>query len=272
MITADLHTHTLYSHGKDTPQAMFAAAQAKGLELYGFTEHSPRPHNYNYTNEYREHLLRHFPQYVEEVQNLQRRHPGKVLLGMEMDWMEKERDFIAQSITAYDFDYLIGSVHFLQTWGYDDDPADWKSLAAADHHKHYEAYFLTLRRMAESGLFNIAAHFDLIKIFSVDAFRQWIEDDSHIDLVHDALVALRQSGMALEISSAGLRKPCAEIYPGPRIMALAADLKLDIVFSSDAHNVQDVAHGFDQLEAYARRHGFTHSVWFCGGQKFPRKF
>lgn len=272
MITADLHTHTLYSHGKDTPQAMFAAAEAKGIELYGFTEHSPRPHSYNYTNEYREHLLRHFPQYVDEVKDLQRRHPGKVLLGMEMDWMEKEVDFIKQAITAYDFDYLIGSVHFLQTWGYDDDPADWKSLAAADHHRHYEAYFLTLRSMAESGLFNIAAHLDLIKIFSVQAFQQWIVDGSHLDLVRDALVALRQSGMALEISSAGLRKPCAEIYPGPRIMALAADLKLDITFASDAHNVHDVAYGFDQLEAYARSYGFTHSVWFCKGEKFRREF
>ena len=272
MITADLHTHTLYSHGKDTPEAMFAAAQAKGLTLMGFTEHSPRPHTYNYTNEYRDHLIRHFPQYVAEVQDLQRRHPDKVLLGMEMDWMEKEVDFIKKSITAYDFDYLIGSVHFLQTWGYDDDPADWKSLAAADHHRHYEAYFTTLRRMAESGLFQIAAHVDLIKIFSVDAFRAWIAHDDHLDLVRDALVALRQSGMALEISSAGLRKPCKEIYPGPRIMALAADMGVDITFASDAHNVQDVAYGFDTLADYARQHGYTHSVWFRKGQKFQREF
>ena len=272
MITADLHTHTLYSHGKDTPAAMWAAAQTKGITLLGFTEHSPRPQNYNYTHEYREHLVKHFPQYVAEVQDLQHQYPGQVLLGMEMDWMEKELDFIKKSITAYNFDYLIGSVHFLQTWGYDDDPGDWKSLAAADHHQHYAAYFLTLRRMAESGLFNIAAHLDLIKIFSVQAFSAWIIEDSHLDLVRDALVAVRQSGMALEVSSAGLRKPCKEIYPGPRIMALAADLGVDITIASDAHNVGDVAHAFEQLERYARSFGYGHSVCFDKGQKFKREF
>lgn len=272
MITADLHTHTLYSHGKDTPADMFAAAQAKGITLYGFTEHSPRPLGYDYTREYREHLTRHYPDYVREVRELQTQHPGQVLLGMEMDWMEKELPFIQTSIHAYDFDYLIGSVHFLQHWGYDDTIADWKNLTPAQCAQHYEAYFRTLRRMVESGLFQIAGHLDLIKIFSVDTFRAWLDVDAHMALVRDVLLALRDAGMAMEISSAGLRKPCKEIYPGPKIMALAAEIGVDICLSSDAHNVHDVANAFDQLEAYARSYGYDHSVWFCKGQRFERPF
>ena len=53
MILRDLHTHTLYSHGRNTPAEMYAAAEAAGLRLYGFSEHSPRPQGYTYSHEYR---------------------------------------------------------------------------------------------------------------------------------------------------------------------------------------------------------------------------
>lgn len=272
MITTDLHNHTLYSHAKDTPAAMLAAARAKGITLFGFTEHSPRPLGYDYPTEYRERLTRHFPDYVREVNELKAAYPGEVLLGMEMDWFDGEEEFIHAAIAAYDFDYLLGSVHFLRHWGYDGAPVDWKNLSDAERDAHYTEYFQTVQRMAQSGLFQIAAHLDLIKIFSIDAFRLWLEADSHLDLVRDALTAVRDAGMAMEISSAGLRKPCKEIYPGPRIMALAAELGVPIAFSSDAHNVHDVAYAFDQLAVYARSYGYTHSVWFDKGGRHERAF
>lgn len=85
MILADLHTHTRYSHGSDTPAAMHAAAVARGLTLLGFSEHSPRPAGFDYTHEYREQLTRHLPDYVREVQELKTANahgPCRVLFGM----------------------------------------------------------------------------------------------------------------------------------------------------------------------------------------------
>ena len=72
MITADLHSHTRYSHGASTPQEMYAAACTAGLKLLGFTEHSPRPLGFDYTNEYREQLSRFMPTYAREVCELRR--------------------------------------------------------------------------------------------------------------------------------------------------------------------------------------------------------
>lgn len=270
MITVDVHTHTLYSHGADTPADMFAAARAKGIQLYGFSEHSPRPHAYNYTHEYREHLTKNFPVYVREVQALQQQFPGQVLLGMEMDWLDDELDFIHGAIKAYDFDYLIGSVHFLKTWGYDDDPGDWAVADKAVYSARYEEYFLTLARMARSGLFQIAAHPDLIKIFSVDVFHRWLRDSASLDLIREALIAIKDNGMAMEVSTAGLRKPCKECYPGPQIMQLAADVGVNISLGSDAHAVSHAAYVFDQLEAYVRSFGYSSSVWYCQGQMHIR--
>ena len=263
MITVDLHTHTHCSHGKNSPREMFAAALQRGLDIQGFSEHSPRPAGYSYINEYRDQLVRLFPGYVEEVLALKREYPGRVLLGMEMDWFDSERPFIEKAITGYAFDYLIGSVHFLGDWGFDANPRTWDQASYEWCVPHYKAYFATLTRMMESRLFNIAAHLDLIKIFSVEHFRRWLQEDG-LQAVRRCLVALHQADMSLEVSSAGLRKPCREIYPGPAIMDLAAELDLNLCFGSDAHQCAELGFAFDQLSNYAISFGFTQGSYRLG--------
>lgn len=270
MIRVDLHMHTRYSHGRDDPQAMYAAAQAAGLELMGFSEHSPRPCGYDYTREYREQLRESLPRYVSEVAALKEkaaREGGcQVLFGMEMDWLDGAEAFVREACAACPFDYLIGSVHFLGNWGYDDVLETWDSFSQGECEQHYRDYFAAWRRMIASGLFNIAAHPDLIKIASVDRFRRWLNTSAAEELVGTALRELRDAGMAMEVSSAGLRKPCREIYPAPLFMRLARELNVPIAFASDAHTTDDVAYGFSRLLTYARAFGFTESVSFCKGQ------
>lgn len=270
MILADLHTHTRYSHGGNTPYEMHAAAAAKGLELIGFSEHSPRPQGFDYRNEYREHLSRHLPDYAHEVQELKKIHahgPCRVLFGMEMDWLDGEEEHIRAACTAWDFDYLLGSVHFLGRWGFDDGSDAWKDLSQEECEKHYVAYFTAWRRMIESGLFRIAAHPDLIKIFSVERFHVWLANPRSLELIRQGLLALREQGMSMEVSSAGLRKACREIYPAPPIMALAAELGLPVSFASDAHGRDDVGYGFARLASYARSFGFREYAVFERGRK-----
>ena len=270
MIRVDLHMHTRYSHGRDDPQAMYAAAQAAGLELMGFSEHSPRPCGYDYTREYREQLRESLPRYVSEVAALKEkaaREGGcQVLFGMEMDWLDGAEAFVREACAACPFDYLIGSVHFLGNWGYDDVLETWDSFSQGECEQHYRDYFAAWRRMIASGLFNIAAHPDLIKIASVDRFHRWLNTSAAEELVGTALRELRDAGMAMEVSSAGLRKPCREIYPAPLFMRLARELNVPIAFASDAHTTDDVAYGFPRLLTYARAFGFTESVSVCKGQ------
>ncbi len=267
MITVDLHTHTLCSHGKNSPEEMFAAGLERGLALQGFSEHSPRPSGYDYPKEYREQLTRLFPGYVRDVLALKERHPGRVLLGMEMDWFDAELPFIEKAVRAYPFDYLIGSVHFLGTWGFDADPRPWKTIPFAERARHYADYFATYARMAASGLFTIAAHPDLIKIFSAEDFARWLREEGGMDHARAALEAVKEAGMSLEISSAGLRKPCREIYPCPEIMTLAAELQVPVVFGSDAHQVSDVAFGFEELARYAASFGYAGGSCVIAGKR-----
>jgi histidinol-phosphatase (PHP family) len=262
MIVSDLHTHTRYSHGRDSVADMYRAALARGLSFMGFSEHSPRPEGYVYPVEYRDRLIHGFPSYVDEVRSLQGAC-GKltVLLGMEMDWIGAEPEFVRKSVTAYDCDYLIGSVHFLDRWGFDATAKDWEPLDPSARCKAYAAYFAAVADMAKSNLFRIAGHLDLIKIFSVRDFHAWLNGNG-LDAVRDTLIAVRNAGMAMEISSAGLRKPCAEIYPGPAIMRLAADLRVPVALSSDAHATDQVAYAFPELAAYAASFGYTNSLVF----------
>ncbi|MDR3362875.1 MAG: histidinol-phosphatase [Desulfovibrio sp.] len=277
MIRADIHAHTLYSHGKDTPQAMYAAALDKGLEIFGFTEHCPRPAGFDYRNEYRENLARHLPDYAREVTELKAApREGKhglcrVLFGMEMDWLDGQEEFTRAACRAYDFDYLLGSVHFIGHWGFDDNTQkDWAAFSQEECESRYTAYFTAWEAMLRSGLFNVAAHPDLIKIFSVEQFHIWLASPESRALLKRALTALRDSGMSMEISSAGLRKPCCEIYPAPPVLALAAELDLPVSFASDAHSAHDVAFGFARLASYAQSFGFKEYTVFEKGRTLRR--
>jgi len=280
MITIDIHSHTSHSHAANTVAEMAEAAEAAGMRVFGFSEHSPRPEGYNYPTEYRTKLRAGFPDYLAEVKALCQRFvdapedkkPMRVLLGLEVDWFPSERPFIERMINAAPYDYLIGSVHFLGTWGFDATVKDWKDLSDDACFAKYSAYFHNERDMAASGLMQVAAHPDLIKIFSVETFRRWIADDAHSRLVKDALTAMKDTGMAMEISAAGLRKPCKEIYPCPEIMAMAAKLHLPVSFASDAHAVEQVGWKFDELERYARSFGYTTSRYFVEKEPIDQAF
>lgn len=275
MIRADLHTHTNHSHARDSVRQMFEAGREKGLLVQGFSEHSPRPEGYDYPSEYRDHLAATFNDYLSEVTALKKEQEPlgvTVLLGLEVDWLEEEEPFISRMVEAHSYDYLIAGIHFLGRWGFDASACDWEKLGREERFHLYERYYRTMKVMAESRLFNIVAHPDLIKIFSVDDFRRWLGLPASMDLVGDALTAVRDAGMAMEISSAGLRKPCHEIYPGPEILHLAWQIGLPITFASDSHATEQVAWNFDRLARYAAAEGWRESLVFRQGEVIPMPF
>lgn len=274
MIISDTHSHTLYSHAADTVADMARAAADAGLKVYGFTEHSPRPEDCQYEIDYREHLAASFPRYLEEVKALQAKGgPVDFLLGIEVDWLDNEMAHITGLLDAEDYDYALGSVHFLGRWPIDGNSAVWDSLDDAARFERYALYFRTLKTMAESRLFHIAAHPDIVKIYTVETFHKWLaQGGENLELIRGALLAMRDSGMSMEVSSAGIRKPCEEIYPGPVIMGMAAEMGLPISFASDAHATWHVGYQFDRLAAYGREFGYRTARYYKHKQPVDVEF
>ena len=268
-ITADVHAHTHHSHGQASTEAMYVAARDKGLSIFGFSEHSPRPDGYRYPTDYQEKLNSRFDQYADEVRAMAARGAKEgvtVLLGLEVDYIPGKEEYAAALCARQPFDYIIGGLHYQGTWGFDFTADDWTPLGREERFAAYARYYEDLATMCGTGLFHIAAHPDLIKMFTIEDFNAWLETDGALDTVRTALRAIKDNGMLMEISSAGLRKPCKEIYPGPKIMALAAEMKLPVSFGSDAHCTNTPAYGFDELARYAASFGYTRSSVIIGGE------
>lgn len=164
------------------------------------------------------------------------------------------------------FDYVIGSIHHLDGRLSIGNPAAWPcSESEAD--ARFRRYYALMTDMVCSGLAHIASHPDFIKLNCHAQFRRWITQPRNLACVRPALLAMKRRGVAMEVSSAGLRRPFAEAYPGPEIMALAADVGVEICFGSDAHAAAEVAGNFPELAAYARGFGHTRSVVFIRGDR-----
>ncbi len=281
MICADIHNHTLASHGLATVGEMFAAAQARKLVWYGFSEHSPLPPGYSCPL-YKGDLAVTFPAYAAEVMALREQTAGhagggqsgapRVLLGMELDWLPVNMRWMRDAVSRYPFDYIIGGLHFVgdvpvgspRSWG--------PEVERPQRFARYDAYYEAMRELAASGMVDVVAHPDFIKVCCYEDFQTWLALPGSTDRVAATLEAMRATDTAMEVSSAGLRKPFHEPYPGPAIMRLAADLGLTISFGSDAHNIQDTGSHFDTLAEYAASYGFARSRICIGRQPLELDF
>lgn len=272
-IIADVHAHTSYSHGQAGTLDMARAARKTGLRIFGFSEHSPRPPEYIYPEDYQDSLREHLPDYVAEVQRLAEEAEAagpqemRILLGIELDYFPGREDFAKELARSYPFDYIIGGLHFQGTWGFDFTPADWEDLDQKKRFAVYARYYRDMEAMCASGIYHVAAHPDIIKLFSKDSFDAWLKTAEADERIRAALAAMRDNGVLMEVSSAGLRKPCNEIYPGPRVMALARDIGVDISFGSDAHCTNTPAYAFDSLARYAHAFGYTESFIVAAGKR-----
>jgi histidinol-phosphatase (PHP family) len=217
-----------------------AAAAAAGIEELGVSEHVYR---------FRQALevWRH-PLWVENaVDDLDaycefvRATPLR--LGVECDFVPGADDRVAELLGARDFDYVVGSVHFI---GEGDAAVDhegfdvWDGGAGAE--EIWRRYFETVAAAARSGLFDILAHPDLVKVWG--RARALPEGDLR-GFYEPAVEAIAETGIAVEISTAGLRKPVGEIYPARAFAEMCVEAGAVFALSSDAHLPEQVGFEYD---------------------------
>jgi histidinol-phosphatase (PHP family) len=184
-------------------------------------------------------------------------------LGIECDFVPGAEDRTASLLEARDFDYVVGSVHFIGEAAV--DHPDWDVWEAkGDPEEVWSRYFEALAECARAGLFDILAHPDLVKVWG--GARPLPERDPRF-FYEPAVEAIAESGIAVEISTAGLRKPVGELYPAPAFAEMCAEAGAAFALSSDAHLPEQVGFGYGEALAYLRRLGVEEICVFAGRQR-----
>ena len=248
----DLHNHTTRcNHAEGTIDEYIQKAIELGIDVYGFSEHAPMDFDPHYRLAFEE-----MAAYRDDVLSAKERYKDQIdiLFGYEVDYLPGHMD---ERVLGADVDYMIGSVHFIDKWSFDNPEflSGWKER---DIDEIWEAYFEAIEAMANFGKFDIVGHLDLIKVFKYLPKR-----DIRL-LAKNALRAIKKSGMVLELNAAGLRKPIGEIYPSKPLLEEAFELEIPITFGSDAHTPEQVGFAYTETVRIAREVGYRQAVTFKG--------
>lgn len=196
--------------------------------------------------------------YVAAVeQGKQRGLPVK--LGLEVDFVPGKEDAIAEVLGRYDWDFLLGSVHFVDGLAIDMQPS---LIASIGVDEAWTRYFDWLGQAARSGLFDVLAHPDLVKFFG-----QRPGDDATSAAYRRALEGIVGSNVCMEVSSAGLHKPVGEIYPDQALLALACREGIPITLASDAHVPEHVGRDLNRAVEHTRNAGYETVTVFEGRRR-----
>ncbi len=280
----DYHVH-LHPHGPwngegpppghypvDHIEAYVEYALANGADEIAFTEHlyrcvesadvlgtwwtlDPRKDLAEYTASYvRSERVLSLERYVQAVVDAKDRGLP-VLLGLEVDYFPETAEAVSELLAPYPFDVLIASTHWIGAWGV--DLADQAfEFDVRGPRQAYEDYFAIEIRLAASGLFDVLAHADVVKKQGV------VLDGTPHDLYEDLAVAAARGGTAVEVSTAGLHQPVAEMYPARPLLERFFNHGVPITLASDAHVPAHCGRDRDAAIALAKDIGYTERIAF----------
>lgn len=257
---ADYHTHTpLCHHAIGEPEEMIDAALAAGLSEYGISDHAPVGEDF--FDDWRM-TYDKLPEYLAWIERARAHAKGRIPVrcGLECDWLSGCETWIEQLRREHDWDYLIGSVHYLGTWDFD-NPQWLGRWGESDVDEVWSLYWKEYAAMAESQCFDILGHPDLVKKFQHRAsgdLRRFYEP---------AIEAIAISGCAIELNTAGWHKPCAEAYPSLEFLELARGAGIPLVISSDSHAPSEVGRDFPRAIDFALQAGYTETLLFDRGKR-----
>lgn len=260
----DFHTHhKRCGHAVGTIREYIDAAIENGLDMIGISDHSP----HFYSPE--DHLFpkttmakSEFVNYIDEVLQLKEIYKDKidVLLGVESDYLPEYMDFYKQEYKKYPFDYIIGSVHFLEGV-HIFEKRRWSIMTENQKVLIKAKYYRLIQKAAKSGMFQILGHIDAMKrpyhLFS----------DIASEAVDETLRIIAENDIAIEVNTSGTQRGCGW-YPSDDILERSFHFGVDVTFGSDAHVPERVGDQFEDVKAKLKKMGYEKWCYFKKQQKF----
>lgn len=241
----DLHVHTTFSDGRNTPEEMVLAAIAKGMTAIGFSDHS-------YTHFDTAYCIpkEQIPAYRAEISALKEKYAGQIeiLCGIEQDFYSEE--------STEGYDYVIGSVHYVKAGGAYLPMDESKERLLDAVRRHFggdiyvliEAYYATVAQVAEIIRPDIIGHFDLISKFNEGGK---LFDESHpryIAAWRSAADKLLEAGIPFEINTGAISRGYRTApYPAAPIREYLAERGAKFLLSSDSHRADTLCFGFFRI-------------------------
>jgi histidinol-phosphatase (PHP family) len=256
------HNHTNWSDGAATLAAQIQAARRAGIDELGVSDHyvlrsGGDPVEWSMD-------LGLLGDYVFQLRAAAAETRDVVLrVGIEADFFPETVERLRETLAEYPFDYVIGSVHYVDGFPIDRAAGDWSALSEEDRNEKWRLYWRRIREMAESRVYDFAAHLDLPKKFG---FRPTVDLGAE-EL--EALEALSASGMAIEINTAGWSLPAAEAYPSLRLLRAARRRGIPLLINADAHFPEFLTRDFDRACALAREAGYSELVRYDRRRAYP---
>lgn len=254
----DYHIHTFRcGHAVGTVSEYVAEARKKGLREFGIADHLPL---YWLPEDRRDPGLAmpwsDLEVYIEEVQQAQRENPDlSIKLGLETDYVPGHEAELEKILRHLPLDYVLGSVHFLGDWAFD-DPDRVEQYQQHDIRELYSRYFKTVQQGAATGLFDIMSHPDLIKKFGFKP------GGSLTDLYLETVKVFKEADVCVDVNAAGWRYPCRELYPAPEFLQLCYQYGVPVTLGSDAHKPRQVGEGLARAVALLKEIGFRQVAVF----------
>jgi len=260
----DVHVHFLHGnpigYNIDYFEGFINVAQAAGLDEIYLLEHTHQftefekvyepikaynDFQYKWITERMNGSIDEYIDFINRVKDT--KYPVKVKFGLEVCYIPETTDILGDILSKYDFDFLTGSVHWIDGWGFDHmgQKETWESKNVNEVYKRYYDIMLEL---CECGLFDGLAHPDSIKCFGYQP---------SVDLVeyYDKLaVALNKHGMYAE-NSGGLKlnySPDIELGLNSQLLSAMKKNNVQIETASDAHKQSDVGANIKELENMLR--------------------
>jgi len=266
------HTHSIFSDGKALPEEYIEQAISKGFGLLGFTEHSPLPfeNGFSFKPERRQ-------EYLDVMSGLEQKYAGQLLIyrGMEMDFVPGMSDDFAAVEQEYQSDYLIGSVHLVNSpsgdalWFIDGPMAEIYDAGLNDYfggdiRKAVAAYYQQVNQMIDTQRFDIIGHMDKIKMHNRG--RYFSEDEKwYSDLVAETLRLIKEKDVIVEVNTRGIYKKRSETtYPGLEILKQIKDLGIRVMVNSDAHQPEEIDGAYLEAFRLLEAAGIAEAAFFSG--------
>ncbi|MBI5346104.1 MAG: histidinol-phosphatase [Chlamydiae bacterium] len=249
------HNHSLYSDGKNSIEEIVLMAEKLKVDALGISDHFCLTKKDKF---YRWAMLRkHLDAYIQEILAFKDHINPKVYLGLEADYVEGMEGDLAKIVNSKPFDFLIGSVHLV-----DDvdiaDKVEFNAIKYTNDQKEIgiKKYWDSVRKMAESKVFNIVGHIDLYKKFGL-----YPDEDisKEIDL---ALQAILKANMAIEVNTSGYFAGCKEQYPSEAILKKIKEYNIPIIVNADSHDAEHLCRGYETVYPLLKKLGFSKQVYF----------